>query len=352
MLKFANRIYTEKKIIVGIAGKNDIAVEILRYLADYYDDEIDLVVVCNRTETGCDTWQKSLRLEANRRNVRECKLEELYEYRNLVFLSLEFDQIIKPEKFVTDALYNVHFSLLPHYRGMYTSALPILNGEKYSGVTLHLIDKGIDTGDIIAQKTIELDEEETARSLYLKYIDVGITLVKEYIDRLIFKPCELIVKKQDILHATYYGKNAIDYANLLIDMKQTAISINRQIRAYCFREYQIPKIYGKKVIGSKITNRKSRFNPGEIIVESQLGFIVSTIDNDLIVYYDRFDELVQACIDGNFELVKEICTVKQHLREKNAEGKTALMVANDYGHKEIAKYMLCCGEDEGIVDYS
>ena len=61
--------------------------------------------------------------------------------------------------------------------------------------------------------------------------------------------------------------------------------------------------------------------------------------------------MIQACIDGNFEVVKEICTVKQHLREKNVEDKTALMVAKDYGHTEIVKYLLCCGEDEGIVDY-
>lgn len=344
MCVIKNHIVTEKEIIVCVAGKNDIAVEILKYLSDYYKNEIDIVVVCNKEEVGCDTWQKSLRLEAKRRNIRVCKLEELYEYKHLVFLSLEFDQIIRPEKFLTDALYNIHFSLLPCYRGMYTSALPILNGEKYSGVTLHRIDRGIDTGDIIAQKIIELDEGETARSLYIKYINMGITLMKENVYRIIFKPHELHAEKQDIIHASYYGRKAINYGNLLIDMNQTAISINRQIRAYSFREYQMPEIYGKKVIGSKITKRKSQYKPGKILVESELGFIVSTLDNDLIIYYDRFDELIQACIDGDFELVKEICTVKQHLRERNTEGKTALIIANDNGHREIVNYLLCCDE--------
>ena len=59
-------------------------------------------------------------------------------------------EIIKTKNFKSNKLFNLHFSLLPSYKGMHTSAFPILNGEKYSGVTIHKIDNGIDTGDIIA----------------------------------------------------------------------------------------------------------------------------------------------------------------------------------------------------------
>ena len=68
-----------------------------------------------------------------------------------MFISLEYHRLIDPLKFVTSKLYNPHFSLLPAYKGMYTSALPLLNDEKDAGVTLHHIDSGIDTGDIIDQ---------------------------------------------------------------------------------------------------------------------------------------------------------------------------------------------------------
>lgn len=57
-------------------------------------------------------------------------LEQAYEIENLIFISCEFDQLIKPEKFNSPFLYNIHFSLLPAYKGMYTSALPLYNGEK------------------------------------------------------------------------------------------------------------------------------------------------------------------------------------------------------------------------------
>ena len=74
----------------------------------------------------------------------------------IFFISLEFDKIINTSLFKTTNLFNIHFSLLPRYKGMYTSILPILNGDKISGVTLHKIDRGIDTGDIIDKCSFRL----------------------------------------------------------------------------------------------------------------------------------------------------------------------------------------------------
>ena len=61
---------------------------------------------------------------------------------------------------------NFHFSLLPKYRGCHTNFYQILNGEKYSGVSLHKIDKGIDTGDIIDQVKFKVRLNDTAYDNY------------------------------------------------------------------------------------------------------------------------------------------------------------------------------------------
>ena len=53
--------------------------------------------------------------------------------------------------------YLIFISLLPKYRGVFTSTNVILNNEKTTGVTFHKIDKGIDTGDIIGQKSFKLN---------------------------------------------------------------------------------------------------------------------------------------------------------------------------------------------------
>lgn len=61
---------------------------------------------------------------------------------------------------------NVHFSLLPKYRGANPDSFVILNGEKTTGISFVLIDEGFDTGDILAQKEVSILENETAGQLH------------------------------------------------------------------------------------------------------------------------------------------------------------------------------------------
>ncbi|MBQ8080233.1 MAG: hypothetical protein IJ236_09800 [Oscillospiraceae bacterium] len=73
----------------------------------------------------------------------------MYDTEDLIFLSAEFDRLIRPDKFRSQELYNIHFSLLPRYKGCYTSVHPLLHGDTTTGVTFHRIRRGIDTGEII-----------------------------------------------------------------------------------------------------------------------------------------------------------------------------------------------------------
>ena len=157
---------------ICIAGKNDIAVNILLHCIENYS-EYKIVCVTNKNETGVNLWQKSLKWFAERNNVEVVSLQDIYEMEELLFLSLEFDRIIKPEKFKSTELYNIHFSMLPKYKGMFTSVLPILNNEEHTGVTLHKIRDGIDTGEIIEQQKVVIEPDDTAFNLYIKLINEG-----------------------------------------------------------------------------------------------------------------------------------------------------------------------------------
>lgn len=57
----------------------------------------------------------------------------LKKYKDFDDKEVEFDRIIKIDKFKSDKLFNIHFSLLPEYKGMYPSVLPILHNNKCSG---------------------------------------------------------------------------------------------------------------------------------------------------------------------------------------------------------------------------
>ena len=123
--------------------------------------------------------ERSLLKKANEIGIETKTLEDIYSIENLIFLSLEFDRIVNPNKFKSNKLFNIHFSLLPKYKGMFTSIIPILNNEKTTGVTFHKIDKGIDTGEIIAQKEFEIALFDNARDIYHN----GILLVKQCLEK-------------------------------------------------------------------------------------------------------------------------------------------------------------------------
>lgn len=328
-------------MFVCIAGKNNIAVCVLEQVIKRNIDVENIGVVCNQNETGKNGWQKSLRFWAKKYGIREYRLEDLYEKQNLIFLSMEFDKLIKPSKFLDARLYNVHFSLLPAYKGMYTSAIPILNGEKAVGVTFHEIDSGIDTGDIIKQKAFTMNEKYTCRDLYLKYIDEGIRLVTECLDDVLNN--RISAEKQPIKGSSYYSKKYIDYENLHIDLKQAADMIDKQIRAYSFREYQMPEVYGKKIIASQILEIKSKQTAGTIIMEDETSMMLATVDYNIVLYFDRFEELLCACECGDLDKVRSICEVREHINCANTNGWTPLIVATYNNRIDIVKYLIMHG---------
>ena len=324
---------------IVIAGKNDIAVNVLNELLKYRE-KYKLLIVCNKNETGKNGWQRSLRLFAFQNKIEEVVLEQVYDIEDLLFLSLEFDQIVRPNKFKTNKLYNIHFSLLPAYKGMYTSIMPILNGEKKAGVTFHKIERGIDTGDIIYQKKFDISSLN-AKQLYLKFIEYGTSIILENLEDIISTNFSL--KKQKIENSTYYSKDTIDFENLSVDINQTAYSIGRQISAFVFRNYQLPSLYGHKIFDYKILKNKSFKKPGTILFEDKNKMVISTIDYEIELYYDRFEELLHYCAIGDINGVREILSYLNYMEEKNVNGWTPLIVATYHNQKNIVDFLLSLG---------
>lgn len=340
-----------EKQVVCVAGKNDIAVNVLEYLISIREEkEFELVVSCNRNEDGQNGWQKSLRFFAQQWGIKEVTLQELYEISNLVFLSLEYDRIIRPHLFQTNQLYNIHFSALPKYKGMYTSALPLLNDEEEGGVTFHRIASGIDTGEIIRQKLFEIDESCTSRDLYLKCIENGTEVVLAELENVLNNAC--VSTPQPAAHSTYYSKSAIDYSNLTIDTNATAYGIGRQIRAFTFREYQLPKIHGQAIFDYEITDELSIAKPGELLEESNTILKIATVDYDMVLYKDQFEYILSACKNGDLAFLQSVPKLAKYLEQKNEKGWTPLIVATYNNQKEIVNYLITLGADVHVKNYN
>jgi len=94
-------------------------------------------------------------------------IERLKEREADIFVVVDFGQILSSELLNIPKLFplNIHASLLPQYRGAAPIQRAILDGEKETGVTVMKIIKQLDSGDIIAQKRIEIDSSYDAATL-------------------------------------------------------------------------------------------------------------------------------------------------------------------------------------------
>lgn len=109
-------------------------------------------------------------------------IEELSSYNADLFVVVAFRML--PEvvwSMPTMGTFNLHASLLPQYRGAAPINHAIINGEKETGLTTFLLDKEIDTGEIIKQEKVVIEDDETAGSLHDKLMTLGNKVVVETI---------------------------------------------------------------------------------------------------------------------------------------------------------------------------
>ena len=269
---------TKRKLV--LAGKNRVAIETLDALVSSSLFEISICPV--EGDEGIDTWQPSLRKAAKSYGLPVVSLEECYLKKNLIFLSVEFDRIIKTKNFINTVLLNIHFSLLPAYKGCFTSIWPILNGESKSGVTLHLIDEGIDTGDILDQAEITITPEMTARDLYEKYMDSGRDLITRNLQR-IYKDQFEHRRPQPAAESTYFSRKSLLEIGNQIKTRATARQIQNQTRALFFPEYQIAMLDEYRVAQCEITSTRSTEPAGRVLSEDGSSIRMATIDFDVIL---------------------------------------------------------------------
>ncbi|MBI2840256.1 MAG: methionyl-tRNA formyltransferase [Acidobacteria bacterium] len=96
---------------------------------------------------------------------------------------------------------NVHFSLLPKYRGAAPVQWAVYNGEKQTGITIMRMDAGLDTGPILAQRPVEIRAGEDAATLESRLAHIGAGLLVETLNRLEAGPIPELA--QDASSATY-----------------------------------------------------------------------------------------------------------------------------------------------------
>ena len=175
--------------------------------------------------------------------------------KNLYLFSIEYEKILNIKKFNTKKLFNIHFSLLPKYRGCHTNFFQIFNGEKKTGVTLHKIDKGIDTGPIIDSLNFNINKNTTGYENYINLMNKSIILFKKNIGRILDN--DFKHKKQNLKKGSYFSKKSVDYKKIkIIELIKNDLKTHNKIRSLIFQPFQLPIYNGKKIKMSLYKNKK------------------------------------------------------------------------------------------------
>ena len=181
---------------------------------------------------------------------------------------------------------NIHYSLLPSYRGASPIQSSLLNNDKKTGVTFMQISEDLDAGKIIKSFEVPINKNDNKSSLEKKLTKLSILNLEKVITD--FYSNKTIPIDQEHGKATYCKK--ILKEDSIINFEESAEKIFAKFRAYnewpgiCFtHKNKVIKIHGLE-----ISSIKSPGSPGDIISFTNSGLTFKTIDYDIVITHLQF----------------------------------------------------------------
>lgn len=178
---------------------------------------------------------------------------------------------------------NVHGSLLPKYRGAAPIHHAIINGEKETGITTMYMNEGMDTGDMLLKKKIEISDEDNLETMTNKLMNVGANLLIETLDKVIVGNITRIKQSDEFTIAPMIEKEMTK-----IDFNKTSREVFNFVRGLCpyIGTYIVSKDGRKyKVLEVKEFNEE---------LNGEVGEVVSVTKNKLVI----------KCKKGSIEIKK------------------------------------------------
>lgn len=146
---------------------------------------------------------------------------------------------------------NVHGSLLPKYRGAAPIQYAVLNGDKVTGVTIMYMGEGVDTGDMLLKREVEIGEDETSGELFDRLKEVGAELLIEAIPRIVDGSLQAVKQREeDATHASMISKEmaCVDWTKSAQEIKNLIRGMNPWPCAFSMLSGKKIKIYSASVL--------------------------------------------------------------------------------------------------------
>ncbi|HPZ53431.1 MAG TPA: methionyl-tRNA formyltransferase [Clostridia bacterium] len=207
------------------------------------------------------------------------KAKEFYDaltsYGADVFVTCAYGKIL-PESIISIPKFgciNIHASLLPKYRGAAPLWHCIIDGEKETGITTMMTDVGMDTGDILLAREIDIPVDMTMGELHDVLAELGSVVIIETIDKLMDGTLKRIPQNHD--EAIYAPMVTRETGR--IDFKKSALDVHNLVRgtnpfpgSYCFVDGKKLKIWKTALVDMDVEDAR----PGEVVEIDQTGALV------------------------------------------------------------------------------
>lgn len=253
------------------------------------DDSIEVAFIVPRSDTTDETL-KNYALQHNIDYLCPVQInsadffEKAQTYQCDLFVSMSFNQIFKKEIMSLPPLgsINCHAGKLPFYRGRNILNWALINDEKEFGITVHCIDEGIDTGDIILQRSYPITDNDTYETLlHVAYVECAAIL---YDAIKLFQNDAVEAIKQDTIHPVglYCGRRGV--GDEIINWRQNSRDLFNFIRSICAPGPRATtQLNGHSVFinRSRIIENAPIYKgkPGQILVKNASGYLVKTLDS-------------------------------------------------------------------------
>lgn len=215
----------EKRLKTTFIGNESPFLEVLKKNSDLR------VIVCERVSSGTKKYFGSSYDYAKKNNIQIMSPENYFSNpvaADLIIVS-GYPKLIPPKVIAhpKTGIINIHQSLLPAYRGRHPLNWAIINGEKYTGITIHHINNKFDGGNIICQEKVSVDKDDTIMDVYNKTVIKGKIMLKKVLNMACTKSFNGI--RQGSESASYYPPRSPKDGK--IDWNDNAVKIKNLVRA-------------------------------------------------------------------------------------------------------------------------
>ena len=238
-------------------------------------------VVCQtdkRAGRGKKLVSPNIKMLAEKENIPVYQFERLKDnletFKNIqcdLFVTASYGKILPKELLDMKLCINVHPSLLPKYRGATPIQSARLNGDKMTGVTIMKTEVGMDDGDIILQKEVEISEEDDYLSLMPRLAEIGGDLLLKAVEQIENGTVKFTKQKEE--GATFV--KLIQKEDALLNFHEKASTLVNKVRAYVESPVAYFFVGGEriKVYKAKVSALNEKAEIGEIITTKKEFFV-------------------------------------------------------------------------------